>query len=89
MTALTAIGTHVPGARVPIEDLADRFGLTAMQTKVFRRYHKLGEVSRDPGGSLLDLLRGALDDLDALKGNEERVRYVIHARTPALMSLLG
>ena len=81
MTALTAVGTYLPPDRVPIEDLADRFGLTAMQTKVFRRYHRLGSVSRDPGGSLLDLLRGALDDLDALAGNEKRVRYVIHART--------
>ncbi|NUR58750.1 MAG: 3-oxoacyl-ACP synthase [Catenulispora sp.] len=81
MTALTAVGTYLPKERVPIEDLADRFGLTAMQTKVFRRYHKLGSVSRDSGGSLLDLLRGALDDLDALDGNEHRVRYVIHART--------
>ncbi|MFL6117750.1 MAG: 3-oxoacyl-[acyl-carrier-protein] synthase III C-terminal domain-containing protein [Catenulispora sp.] len=81
MTALTAVGTYVPKDRVPIEDLADLFGLTPMQTKVFRRYHKLGTVSRDPGGTLLDLLRGALDDLDALPGNEQRVRYVIHART--------
>jgi len=81
VTALTAVGTYVPKDRVPIEDLADLFGLTPMQTKVFRRYHKLGTVSRDPGGTLLDLLRGALDDLDALPGNEQRVRYVIHART--------
>jgi 3-oxoacyl-[acyl-carrier-protein] synthase-3 len=81
VTALTAIGTYLPAERVPIEDLADRFGLTAMQTKVFRRYHKLGAVSRDPGGTLLDLLRGALDDLRELPGNEARVRYVIHART--------
>jgi 3-oxoacyl-[acyl-carrier-protein] synthase III len=81
VTALTAVGTYLPEDRVPIEDLADRFGLTEMQTKVFRRYHKLGAVSRDPGGTLMDLLRGALDDLDGLKGNEERVRYVIHART--------
>ena len=81
MTALTSIGTYLPPERVPIEDLAERFGLTAMQTKVFRRYHKLGAVSRDAGGTLSDLLRGALDDLDGLAGNEHRVRYVIHART--------
>lgn len=81
MTALTAIGTYLPPERVPIEDMAERFGLTAMQTKVFRRYHKLGAVSRDAGGTLSDLLRGALDDLEGLEGNEHRVRYVIHART--------
>jgi 3-oxoacyl-[acyl-carrier-protein] synthase-3 len=81
VTALAGIGTHLPAERVPIEDLAERFGLTTMQTKVFRRYHKLGAVGRDPGGTLTDLLRGALDDLDGLAGNEHRVRYVIHART--------
>lgn len=81
MTSLVAIGTYLPPDRVPIEDMAERFGLTAMQTKVFRRYHKLGAVSRDTGGTLTDLLRGALDDLDGLVGNEQRVRYVIHART--------
>lgn len=81
MTALAGIGTHLPAGRVPIEDLADRFGLTPMQMRVFRRYHKLGEVARDPDGTLLDLLRAAVDALAELPGNEQRVRYVIHART--------
>lgn len=81
MTALMAVSGFVPPGRMPIEDLADRFGLTAMQMKIFRRYHKLGEVARDPHGSLLDLLRGAVGGLEALRGQEHRVRYVLHART--------
>lgn len=81
MTAIEAVGTYLPEQRVPIEDLAVRFGLTPMQIKVFRRYHKLGEVRRDPAGSLLDLLRGAVANLTALRGQEHRVRHVIHART--------
>jgi 3-oxoacyl-[acyl-carrier-protein] synthase-3 len=80
VTALAAVGAYLPSKRVPIEDLADRFGLTPMQIKVFRRYHKLAEVRVDPGGGLLDLLRGALDDLAYLRGREQRVRYVVHAR---------
>jgi 3-oxoacyl-[acyl-carrier-protein] synthase III len=81
VTALMAVSGYLPPDRVPIEDLADGFGLTPMQMKIFRRYHKLGEVGRDPHGSLLDLLRGAVAGLDALRGQEQRVRYVLHART--------
>lgn len=81
MTALAAVAGHVPPGRVPIEEPAGRLGLTGMQVKVFRRYHRLGEVARDPDGGLLDLLRGAVARLGLLRGNEHRVRYVLHART--------
>ncbi|WP_026208122.1 3-oxoacyl-[acyl-carrier-protein] synthase III C-terminal domain-containing protein [Catelliglobosispora koreensis] len=81
MTALVAVASYLPGEQVPIETFAPKFGLTDMQIKVFRRYHKLGNVRRDPQGTLMDLLRGALSRLDALKGQEHLVRYVIHPRT--------
>ncbi|MFC1413565.1 3-oxoacyl-[acyl-carrier-protein] synthase III C-terminal domain-containing protein [Streptacidiphilus sp. N1-12] len=81
MTALLAVAGYLPQDRVPIEDLAEQFELSPMQMKIFRRYHKLGQVGRDPQGSLLDLLRGAVAGLDALRGQEHRVRYVLHART--------
>ncbi|MCX5215065.1 3-oxoacyl-ACP synthase [Kitasatospora sp. NBC_00240] len=81
MTALLAVADHLPTGRTPIEDLAEEFGLSPMQIKIFRRYHKLGEVARDPHGTLLDLLRGAVAGLPALRGREHQVRYVLHART--------
>lgn len=81
MTSLAAVADHVPDHRVPIEELAEAFGLTAMQTKVFRKFHGLGEVRRDPGGSLSDLLAGAVAGLSVLRGREHLVRYVIHARS--------
>lgn len=81
MTAITAVAAHLPDKRVPIEDLGAEFGLTTMQLRVFRRYHKLGEVRMDPGGSLLDLLRAAAGGLEELRGQERRVRYVLHARS--------
>jgi 3-oxoacyl-[acyl-carrier-protein] synthase-3 len=81
VTALEAVATYLPAERVPIEDLGDQLELTAMQVKVFRRYHKLGEVRRDRHGTLLDLLLGSLDNLDALHGREHQVRYVLYART--------
>ena len=56
MTALAEVAAYVPAQRVTIESLAPELDLTPMQIKVFRRYHGLSEVSRDPDRSLLDLL---------------------------------
>jgi len=81
MTALVEVASYLPERRVPIEELADDLGLTPMQVKVFRRYHKLGEVCRDDGATVLDLLRRAVAGLETLPGQEHRVRYVLYART--------
>ena len=80
MTSMLEVSVHLPGQRVPIETVAERYALTPMQVKVFRRYHKLGEVCRDPDGGLTDLLRAAIAGLEGLRGRERRVRYVLHAR---------
>jgi 3-oxoacyl-[acyl-carrier-protein] synthase III len=80
MTALDAVSVYLPPARVPIEQLAGSLGLTAMQVKLFRRFHGLNEVGRDPDMSLYDLLMKAAAGLDALRGQEHRVRYVLYAR---------
>ena len=81
MTALEAVSVYLPPTRVPIETLAGPLGLTDMQVKLFRRFHGLREVGRDPGASLQDLLLRAAAGLDALRGQEHRVRYVLYART--------
>ena len=80
MTALEAVATYVPDRQVPIEHLAGDLGLTAMQVKVFKRFLGLAHVRRDPEGSLLDLLLAGTSGLDALRGREHQVRYVLHAR---------
>src|ERR1700722_372193 len=80
MTALEAVSVYLPPARVPIEQLAGSLGLTEMQVKLFRRFHGLREVGRDPDMSLSDLLMKAAAGLDALRGQEHRVRYVLYAR---------
>lgn len=81
MTALEAVATYLPDERVPIEEVGERLGLTSMQVRVFRRYHKLAEIRRRPDGTVLDLLLGAAANLCALRGQEHRVRYVLYART--------
>jgi 3-oxoacyl-[acyl-carrier-protein] synthase-3 len=85
MTTLEAVATYLPDRRAAIEDLGDDLGLSPMQVKVFRRYHKLAQVRRDPDGTLLDLLLGALGNLDALRGQQHRVRYVVYARAFAVV----
>lgn len=81
MTALAEVAAYVPSRRVPIESLAPELGLSPMQVKVFRRYHGLAQVSRDPGRSLLDLLTCAVGQLTSLREQRERVRYVLYARS--------
>jgi 3-oxoacyl-[acyl-carrier-protein] synthase III len=80
MTALEAVSVYLPPVRTPIESLAGPLGLTDMQVKLFRRFHGLREVGRDPDASLYDLLMKAAAGLDALRGQEHRVRYVLYAR---------
>ncbi len=80
MTALAEVAAYVPPLRVPIESLAEELDLSAMQLKVFRRYHGLAEVSRDQDRSLIDLLTSAADQLSGLRGHRARVRYVLYAR---------
>ena len=81
MTALEAVSVYLPPVREPIENLAGPLGLTGMQVKLFRRFHGLGQVGRDPDVSLYGLLMKAAAGLDALRGQEHRVRYVLYART--------
>lgn len=81
MTALMAVAGYLPADRVPIEQLAVRLELSPTQVKVFRRYHELAEIRLAPRADLLDLLLAATSKLDALRGNEHRVRYVLHARS--------
>jgi len=81
MTALEAVSVYLPPERIPVESLAGPLGLTEMQVKLFRRFHGLREVGRDPDPSLQRLLMKAAAWLDALRGQEHRVRYVLYART--------
>jgi 3-oxoacyl-[acyl-carrier-protein] synthase-3 len=81
MTALEAVSVYLPPERIRVESLAGPLGLTDMQVKLFRRFHGLREVGRDPDPSLQRLLMKAATGLDALRGQEQRVRYVLYART--------
>lgn len=78
MTALAAVSCYLPDTRVPIEQLAGRLGLAEREVQVFKRFHGLSEICREPGGTLTDLLSAAVANLTELAGLEHRVRYVIY-----------
>ncbi|MFD7641858.1 3-oxoacyl-[acyl-carrier-protein] synthase III C-terminal domain-containing protein [Kitasatospora sp. NPDC059795] len=80
MTALEAVAVHLPPRLEPIEDVGARIGLTPRQLRLFRRFHGLDQVRLDPDGTLLDLLDAAVRALPELRGNEHRIRYLLHAR---------
>jgi 3-oxoacyl-[acyl-carrier-protein] synthase III len=86
MTALEAVSVYLPPGRIPVESLADSLGLTEMQVRVFKRFHGLREIARDPETSLFGLLMNAASGLAALRGAEHRVRYVLYARTMPVVS---
>jgi len=81
VTAIEAVATYLPDQRVSIEDLAGRLGLRPIQIKLFRRFLGLSQIRLDPAGTLLDLLLAGAAGLDALRGREHQVRYVLYART--------
>jgi 3-oxoacyl-[acyl-carrier-protein] synthase-3 len=80
MTSIEAVATYLPEKRIPVAALAGMLGLTDRQVTIFERFYRLTEVRWDVDASLLDLLLAATDRLTELRGREDRVRYVLHAR---------
>ncbi|MFE9425634.1 3-oxoacyl-[acyl-carrier-protein] synthase III C-terminal domain-containing protein [Kitasatospora sp. NPDC006697] len=81
MTALEAVAVHLPPRIESVEDVGARIGLTKRELRLFRRFHGLDQVRLDPDGTLLDLLDAAVRALPELRGNEHRIRYLLHARS--------
>ena len=71
MTALEAVSVYLPPTRIPIESVADSLGLTDMQVKLFRRFHGLSEVGRDPDLTPVDLLLKAASRARRARGQEQ------------------
>jgi 3-oxoacyl-[acyl-carrier-protein] synthase III len=80
VTALDAVAVYLPPTLVPVEDLADRLELTGMQVKLFRRFHELREIRFAGPQTAAELLLHAASALAELRGNEDRVRYLLYGR---------
>ncbi|MEV4176365.1 3-oxoacyl-[acyl-carrier-protein] synthase III C-terminal domain-containing protein [Nonomuraea sp. NPDC049709] len=81
MTDLREVAVYLPPQRVAIASLQDELGLTDGQLRVFERFFGLSHIRREPGGTGYDLMLAAAGKLSELRGQEDRIRYVIQART--------
>jgi 3-oxoacyl-[acyl-carrier-protein] synthase-3 len=79
MTALVDVAVHLPEA-VPLAAVAGELGLTDRQVGRFRKLYGLDRICRS-AESEADLLIAAAGKLAGLAGQEDRVRYVVRART--------
>jgi 3-oxoacyl-[acyl-carrier-protein] synthase-3 len=82
MTALREVAGHLPNRRVPLDELLDGWALPATTVDTLQRSYGYSEVPRqEPGGTLVDLLARSALNLTTLRANENRIRYVLYART--------
>jgi 3-oxoacyl-[acyl-carrier-protein] synthase-3 len=79
MTSLAAVSTYLPPT-VPVAELQDSYGLTDQQVRRFTRLYGLDRICQAPEQSEVDLLLAAAGKLEALAGQEHRVRYVVRAK---------
>jgi 3-oxoacyl-[acyl-carrier-protein] synthase-3 len=81
VTSIEAVSSYQPPDRVPVLDRLRAHGYTDAQISVYRRYYGFGEVRADLTGTLADQLAAAIASSAALRGREERISYVLHARS--------
>jgi 3-oxoacyl-[acyl-carrier-protein] synthase III len=81
MTAIEAVGTFLPPVTVSASQSLQEFGFSEKQSRIYERFYGFSDTRLDPGGGLTDQLVAAASGLAALRGQEHRVRYVMHART--------
>lgn len=80
-TALANVAAYVPASSFALEKVADMLRLDHAEIRRYRRFFGTDRVRLDPAAQQADLLLAAAGRLPLLRGNERRVRYLIHART--------
>ncbi|MEU3898849.1 3-oxoacyl-[acyl-carrier-protein] synthase III C-terminal domain-containing protein [Streptomyces sp. NPDC045251] len=80
MTSIVAVSSFLPDT-IPIARFQRELGLTDVQLRRYQRFYGLSEVCRDPQATETELLLRATAKLAELRGQEQRVKYVLQART--------
>lgn len=80
-TCLTETAVCLADESQSLEQIAPRLGLTDREVRRYRRFFGMNNVRCSPGRDVAGLLVGAARGLATLPGNEESVRFIIHART--------
>jgi 3-oxoacyl-[acyl-carrier-protein] synthase III len=81
MTAIEAVGTFLPPVTVSVSQSLKEFGFSEQQSRLYERFYGFSDIRLDPGRGLTDQLVATAGALASLRGQEHRVRYVLHART--------
>lgn len=79
MTSLEAVSSYLPPT-VSVEELREPLRLTDQQVRRFTRLYGLERICQAPDQSEAELLLAAAGKLEALAGQEDRVRYVVRAK---------
>jgi 3-oxoacyl-[acyl-carrier-protein] synthase-3 len=79
MTSIVAVSAHLPDT-VPVGPLLESLGLDAVRVLRYQRIYGLSKICRT-ADSEADLLLAAAGKLEGVAGQEDRVRYVVRART--------
>jgi 3-oxoacyl-[acyl-carrier-protein] synthase III len=79
MPSLIAVSGYLPST-VSIASLQEELGLSDVQLRRLQRYYGLAEVCRSTE-SEAEMLLAAVGKLESFAGQEERVRYVVRAKT--------
>ncbi|MFJ8311758.1 MULTISPECIES: 3-oxoacyl-[acyl-carrier-protein] synthase III C-terminal domain-containing protein [unclassified Streptomyces] len=79
MTSLEAVSSYLPPT-ISVAELREPLGLTDQQVRRFTRLYGLDRICRAPDQSEAEMLLTAAGKLEALAGQEDRVRYVVRAK---------
>jgi 3-oxoacyl-[acyl-carrier-protein] synthase III len=79
VTAIVSVSSHLPGT-VPLASLQAPLRLTDIERRKFVKFYGLKDICRS-AESELDSLVAVANKLESLAGAEDRVRYVVRAKT--------
>ncbi|MER6670106.1 3-oxoacyl-[acyl-carrier-protein] synthase III C-terminal domain-containing protein [Amycolatopsis japonica] len=81
MTALAAVSVHLPEEVTSITPYLADVGLSPAQIKLYHRFYGFSRLRLAPSKSITELMLAAVEGLDALRGREKHVRYLVQAKT--------
>jgi 3-oxoacyl-[acyl-carrier-protein] synthase III len=81
MTSLAEVACHIPGKSESLAEAGARLGMRRFEQRVFEKILGLRDIRVAPNRTYADRLVDAAEELQGLRGNEDRIAYFIAART--------
>jgi 3-oxoacyl-[acyl-carrier-protein] synthase III len=86
MTAIVEVSSYLPAAKIAVEELGPQLGVNETWVRLYQRLYGFKWLRYEPGATATDLMLASTLGLSRLRGREQDVRYVIHARTIELVA---